>query len=544
MLALAVIPLTLAALSAAPVVPASPVRDSVPLYDDLGTHHFAITTAVPLAQRYFDQGMRLLFGFNHGEAIRAFTEAARLDPDCAMCYWGVAYAYGPHVNAGMDSASAVAAYAAVRQALIRLGRASPREQSYIGALLKRYAARPPGNRAAHDSAYARAMADVVKWYPNDLDAAALYAESLMDLRPWNYWDKKTLEPYPGTTEIVAQLERVIQANPNHPGACHFYIHAVEAAAPEKAVPCAERLAALMPGVGHMVHMPAHIYIRVGRYADAIAANEHAVHVDEVFIEGQKPQGLYPLGYYPHNYHFLAFAATLAGRSAVAIEAAKKTGATTPVAVAKQVPPVEPYLHYPYLTLVTFGRWAELLAMPLPPAELPYSVAMATYARGVALAATGRFADAQAALATVQQLAASGVQGYASAGWTTPSTNLQIAAHALAGEIAARQDSLTSAVEHFRLALAIEDDQLYTEPPDWYYPIRHSLGAVLLRAGNAVEAEDVYRQNLKRFPENGWALFGLAQALRAQGKEAEAAEVDARFAKAWEGADVTLTASRF
>jgi len=544
MFAFAVIPLTVAALGGATTAPPVPVRDSVPLYDDLGTHHVAITTAVPLTQRYFDQGMRLLFAFNHGEAIRAFTEAARLDPNCAMCYWGVGYAYGPHVNAGMDSAGGVAAYAAVRQAVIRLRYASPREQSYIGALLKRYSPTPRANRAALDSAYARGMGGVVTQYPNDLDAAALYAESLMDLRPWNYWDKKTGEPYPGTTEILAQLERVIQANPNHPGACHFYIHAVEAVAPEKAVPCAERLAALMPGAGHLVHMPAHIYVRVGRYADAITANEHAVHVDEAYIEGQKPQGVYPVGYYPHNYHFLAFAATLAGNSAVAIAAAKKTAATTPVEVAKQVPFVEPYLHYPYLTLVSFGRWDELLAMPLPPAELPYSVAMVQYARGVALAATGRFAEAQAALNAVKQIATAGVQAYAGAGWTTPSTNLDIAMHALAGEIAARQDSLSSAVLHFRAALAIEDDQLYTEPPDWYYPIRHSLAAVLLRAGNPAEAEELYRQNLKRFPENGWALFGLAQALRAQGRDAEAADVDARFQKAWQGADVTLVASRF
>jgi tetratricopeptide (TPR) repeat protein len=537
MFVLAAVPLTLALV-------VSPIRDSVPLYDDLGSHHVAISTRVALAQRYFDQGIRLLYAFNHGEAIRAFTEAARLDSTCAMCYWGVAYAYGPHVNAGMDSASGVAAYTAIRQGLLRLRHASPREQAYIGALLKRYAPVPRTERAALDSAYARAMGDVVQRFPDDLDAAALYAESLMDLRPWNYWDKKTGEPYPGTTEILAQLERVMQANPNHPGACHFYIHAVEAVAPEKAVPCAERLASLMPGAGHLVHMPAHIYIRVGRYGDAITANEHAVHADEVFIEGQKPQGIYPVGYYPHNYHFLAFAATLAGRSATAIEAAKKTAATTPVEVAKQVPFVEPYLHYPYLTLVTFGRWTELLAMPLPPAELPYSVGMAQYARGVALAATGRFGDAGAALDAVKRIAAGNVSAYASAGWTTPSTNLDIAAHALAGEIAARQDSLDAAAAHFRAALDIEDAQLYTEPPDWYYPIRHSLGAVLLKAGKPAEAEELYRQDLKRFPANGWALFGLAQALRAQGKEAEAAEADARFQTAWAGADVTLTASRF
>ena len=523
---------------------AGPSRDTVPLYTDLGDHHVPITTSIPLAQRYFDQGMRLVYGFNHGEAIRSFDHAARLDPNCAMCYWGVAYAYGPHVNAGMDSAAAVAAYAALRQAQSRAQHASPRERAYIAALAHRYASNPPADRAALDSAYAAAMGEVVKRYPEDWDAATLYAEALMDKRPWNYWDKKTGEPYPGTSEIVAQLERVLRSDPRHPGACHYYIHAVEAVAPEKAVACAERLAALMPGAGHLVHMPAHIYIRVGRYADAITANRHAVHADDVFIEGQKPHGLYPLAYYPHNHHFLAFAATLTGESALAIEAAKRTAATTPVQVAKQVPFLEPYLYYPYLTLVTFGRWDDLLAMPLPPADLAYSRAMAQYARGVALAARQRFAEAQAALDTLTQIAGSGTQAYAAAGWTTPRTKLQMATHALLGEIAARRGALQEGIAHFREAMKIEDDQLYSEPPDWYYPIRHSLAAALLQAGGAVEAERLYREDLKRFPENGWSLFGLAQALRAQGKGAEAADVDARFARAWAGADVTLTASRF
>src|SRR5437016_940697 len=433
---------------------AGPPRDTVPLYTDLGDHHVAITTHVGLTQRYFDQGMRLLYGFNHGEAIRSFTRAAQLDSSCAMCYWGIAYAYGPHVNAEMDSAAGIAAYTALRQALSRVRHGSPRERAYIAALAHRYAAPPfrPAARAALDSAYAASMGDVVRRYPDDLDAATLYAEALMDKRPWNYWDKKTGEPYPGTSEIVGQLERVLRSDPRHPGACHYYI--------------------------------------------------------------------------------------------LAIEAAKRTAATTPVAVAKRVPLLEPYLHYTYLTLVTFGRWNELLAMPLPPADLAYSRAMAQYARGVALAATRRFAEAQAALDTLKRIAATATRGYASAGWTTPRTNLRIATHALAGEIAARRGALDEGIARFRAAMKIEDDQVYTEPPDWYYPIRHSLGAVLLRAGRPVEAERLYREDLKRFPENGWSLLGLAQALRAQGKSAEAADADARFARAWAGTDVTLTASRF
>src|SRR5438034_844720 len=270
-----------------------PPRDTVPLYTDLGDHHVPITTPVSLAQRYFDQGMRLLYGFNHGEAIRSFNHAAQLDSNCAMCYWGVAYAYGPHVNAGMDSAAGLAAYQALQQALARERAASPRERAYIDALAKRYAPIPPADRAALDAAYAAAMSEVVKRYPNDLDAATLYAEALMDKRPWNYWDKKTGEPYPGTTEIVAQLERVLRANPRHPGACHYYIHAVEAVAPEKAVPCAERLAALMPGAGHVVHMPAHIYIRAGRDTDAIAAGGGPGDAPRPCRAGSTWQGRYP-----------------------------------------------------------------------------------------------------------------------------------------------------------------------------------------------------------------------------------------------------------
>ena len=287
--------------------------DTVPLYDDLGSHHLAVTTTSQRAQAYFDQGLRLVYGFNHGEAIRAFREAARLDPSCAMCWWGVALAYGPHVNGGMDSAAGVAAWEALNKARAARAKASPRERDYIDALSARYSADAPADRARLDSAYARAMGKLVAKYPDDLDAATLYAEALMDLSPWHYWNADGT-PRPDTRTIVLQLERVVAAKPDHPGACHYYIHAVEAVEPEKAVPCAERLAKLMPGAGHMVHMPGHIYIRTGRWNDAIRANEHAIHADETYIAMEKPQGLYPIGYYPHNYHFLAFAATMAGRS--------------------------------------------------------------------------------------------------------------------------------------------------------------------------------------------------------------------------------------
>ncbi|HUF64765.1 MAG TPA: hypothetical protein VMM17_02200 [Gemmatimonadaceae bacterium] len=523
----------LLAVSAA--IPQSPA-DSVPLFDNLGTHTRQITTAQPLAQAYFDQGLRLVYGFNHVEAVRAFTQATQLDPSCAMCYWGLAYGYGPHVNAGMDSAAAVQAYAAIRKAQAVAGGAATWERAYISALAARYAAAPPADRAALDSAYATAMGQVAARYPDDLDAATLYAEALMDLRPWNYWTPSG-EPQPGTTEIISHLERVIQRNPNHPGACHYYIHAVEAVAPELAVPCAERLAQLMPGVGHMVHMPAHIYIRVGRYADAIRANEHAVHADESYIDNQRPQGLYRLGYYPHNYHFLAFAATMAGRRSQALQAARALATKVPADFAEQSPEAQSWMVFPMLTLTTFGAWDEVLAAPAPPESQWFGHALSQYARGVALAALGRGSEARPLVASITTAAAAAPDG-------DPKTALMIAQHALLAEIDARAGNDPSAIAHFQEAAMLEDTMLYYEPPVWFYPIRHSLGAALLRAGRYPEAERVYREDLKRFPLNGWSLYGLGKALRALGRASEADAVDAQFLQAWMSADVQLTASRF
>jgi tetratricopeptide (TPR) repeat protein len=512
-------------------------QNTVPLYTDLGGYHKNIATKVPAAQRYFDQGLRLVYGFNHAEAIRSFARAAQLDPTCAMCNWGIAYAYGPHVNAGMDSASGVRAYEAAQKARALAASGPAWQRGYVDAVNARYVAVPPANRASLDSAYSRAMWDLARKYPNDLDAAALSAESSMDLRPWNYWTSEG-KPYPGTTELVRQLESVIARNPNHPGACHFYIHAVEAANPELAVPCAERLAQLMPGEGHMVHMPAHIYIRVGRYKDAAASNVHAIHTDETFIEGQPQPTVYSLAYYPHNIHFLAFASSMAGRSAQAIDAARTLKSKVNMDVAKNVGMLQEMVPYYALTLTTFGHWDEILAEPLPPAEMRFPMAMAKYARGVAYAAKGDFSNARVALDTVMAI-----------NNATPADNehkapISIAMHALMGEIAMRSGKPDAAIPHFQEALNIEDKGLYFEPPKWYYPVRQSLGEALLKAGRNAEAEQVYREDLKRFPENGWSLYGLAAALRAQGKRPEAAAVEKRFAKAWSDADVRLTASRF
>ena len=523
-------------LTVAPAPPKS-LSDTVPLYTNLGSHHKRISTRVPATQQYFDQGLRLVYGFNHAEAIRSFARAAELDPTCAMCYWGIALAYGPHVNAPMDSASGVAAYAAAQKALALKSHATAPERAYIEAVAQRYEADPSAGRARLDASYSRAMGQLAKTYPKDLDAATLYAESLMDLRPWNYWQPDGT-PYPETKEIVPQLRRVISGNPNHPGACHYYIHAVEAVNPKAAVPCAERLARLMPGEGHMVHMPSHIYARVGRWNDAIQANHHAIHTDEVFIDGQHPMGVYPLAYYPHNIHFLAFASTMAGRSAQAIEASKTLTSKVNLDAVRQVGMLQEMLPYHALTLTTFGKWDDVLAEPLPPEDIHFSYAMAYYARGVAHTAKGQWAEAQAALDTVTAINATTPDG------ADGKTALSIAVHALSGEIATRRGDLDAGINHFREAATIEDGGLYFEPPKWYYPIRHSLGAALLKAGQHAEAEKVYREDLRRFPENGWSQFGLAQALRAQGKNTEAAAAEARFRRAWASTDVTLTASRF
>jgi tetratricopeptide (TPR) repeat protein len=366
---------------------AAAIQDTVPLFTNLGTYHRGITTAVPRAQAYFDQGLRLTYAFNHDEAIRAFRYAAALDPACAMCYWGVANALGPNINLPMEAASGVLAFEAVQRALALSRGASPVERALIEALAQRYAAEPTDQREELDRRYAAAMRQVRQRFPDDHDVLTLHAEAVMNTMPWDYWTPSG-EPREGVAGIVADLESVLAAAPDHPGACHYFIHAVEAAQPERAVACAERLASLMPGAGHLVHMPAHIYIRVGRWADAITANEHAVHSDESYIADVRPTGVYPLAYYPHNHHFLSFAATMAGRREQAVQASRAVRANVAEDVARGVPSLEPLLAQVHLTLVTFGRWDELLREPRPPADLRVATALTQYARGVAFAARG------------------------------------------------------------------------------------------------------------------------------------------------------------
>lgn len=518
---------------------ADPATTAVPLYDNLGDYHYEITTSSPRAQQYFDQGLRLNYAFNHAEAIRAFEEAERLDPACAMCAWGIALAYGPNINAAMDSASGVAAYAAVQRAAARKANATQSEQALIDALATRYADVPPADRAQLDSAYASALREVVGAFPDDPEAGTLYAESLMDLSPWDYWTRDG-EPRPDTPEILAVLERVTAAYPDHPGANHFYIHAVEPVDPDRAVGAAERLAGLMPGAGHLVHMPGHIYVRVGRYLDVIRANEHAVHADETYIRDQNPAfGIYVAGYYPHNYDFLAFAASMIGRSAQAIEAAETMVSIIPTDMLREpgMTFLQQHMTRHMQIKVRFDRWNDILAEPAPAEDLPHARAMWHYARGRALVAVGDVAGAEAELALVQATAADPHVAGLRMEFNTSGGVLAIAVEVLAGHIAAARGDDQAAVDHLRQAVEREADLLYGEPPEWSVPVRQDLGAVLLAAGRFAEAEQVFREDLERFRGNGWSLAGLAHALRAQGRDGEAETVEAELDEAWSTADV-------
>jgi tetratricopeptide (TPR) repeat protein len=511
---------------------------TVPLYGDLGDHHYEITTSVPRAQQYFDQGLRLYYAFNHAEAIRSLGEAQRLDPSCAMCWWAEALAWGPNINLAMDSASAVAAYAAVQKARALGGGATERERALIDALAVRYDASPPPDRAALDRAYAEAMTRLVDRYSDDHEIAVLSAESVMDLMPWDYWTEDG-RPRPGMADALGRLEGVLELNPRHPGACHFFIHAVEKLYPERAVPCAERLAALMPGAGHLVHMPGHIYIRVGRYLEAVQANQHAVHADETYIRDQQPgMGMYTAGYYPHNYDFMAFAAMMIGRSADAIGAAEKVAGLIP-AEAFGTPGMDFLQHWsvrPLLVRVRFARWDELLATEAPPADRPHSRAIWHYARGRALVARGDVAGARREAEALRAIVNGGRLDGMGLEFNPSADVVRIAEGVLTGWIEAGASRFDAAVEALRGAVAREDALLYGEPPEWTVPARHDLGAVLLVAGRAAEAERVFREDLERFPDNGWSLHGLAAALRAQGRTADAGGVEADFRRAWGTAD--------
>src|SRR5688572_6399356 len=513
-----------------------------PRLQNLGSHTFPVSTRNRDAQAFMNQGLNLAYAFNHAEARRAFREAARLDPDLAMAYWGQALVLGPNINALMEPNEEPQAYELVQKAVSMKAGFSAREQAYIEALAQRYSG-TAADRQPRDAAYADAMRRVHERFPDDLDAAMLYVESVMDLRPWGYWQRDGA-PHARTEDIVALTERVLARNPKHPGAVHMYIHLMEGTAtPEKAEQAADTLLTLMPAAGHMVHMPAHIYQRIGRYADAIKSNQLAIAADEDYISQCRAQGVYPMAYYPHNIHFLWFAATADGQSKLAIESARQLASKIDDDTLKNLPLTAGFRMVPYYALTRFGHWDEMLNEPEPPAFNAVLRAVWHYARGLSLVAKNQIPAAEQELRRLIALTSDPSMKEAMFSPNTAAAIVAPAPAVLAGEIAGSRKDFDRAIAHLDKAVRLEDGLVYTEPSEFHYPARHALGAVLLEAGRAAEAETVYWEDLRRNRENGWALYGLMQALRAQGKTADAALTEARFKKAWARADFTPTGSR-
>jgi tetratricopeptide (TPR) repeat protein len=520
------------------------------LIPGLGNYSFRITTSSPEVQRWFDQALMLTYGFNHDAAERSYLKAAELDPDCAMCWWGASLVLGPHVNAAMNPDDNAKAWQRLQRAVALASRASAREQAFIRALEARYAADPPADRRLLDEAYAQATARLVSERPDDLDARVFRAEALMDLQPWDYYDEQ-FTPKGGTAEVVSLLESVLAKNPDHAGALHLYVHAVEASAsPERGVEAADRLRTLIPGSGHLVHMPAHIYARVGRWHDAVIANQVAIAADQKYLSMCRGnyKGVYPLGYVPHNPHFLWFAASMEGASRIAQQAARMTADRVNMPELMRQPGFAGLQHYwmtPWFNDVRFGRWDEIRARPNPAPDLPYITAIWHYAQGMAAVRANRISAAQEHHAALAKLADDPAVA-AMMMWDRYPLSLAtgIAERTLRAELALVRGDTSAAIAALREAVEIEGRVPYDEPPLWHVPVRQSLGVALLQAGDAAEAEEVYREELRRNPANAWSLKGLVVALQQQGKTEQAAQAQREFSVAAQHADVQLVASRF
>jgi tetratricopeptide (TPR) repeat protein len=527
--------------AAAPaVVSAGPHR-----FDTLGALHRPISSTNADAQAWFDQGLRMAYGFNHQAAGQAFAEAVKADPECAICWWGQALVLGPNINVPMVPEAAAPAWDAAQKALALRDKASPVEQMLIDAVVARYAQTAPEDRVPLDRAYADAMKAAVAKFPDDADVQVMYAESLMDLMPWAYWTANG-QASPETPALLAALEKAIALNPDHIGAIHYYIHATEASPdPKRAEPHADRLAALAPGAGHLVHMPAHTYLRLGRYHDAVLINLKATDADATFLSFCKgSNGVYPLGYVPHNWHFIVAAAGYEGNAAMTLRAAQQTAQRADMTMLETLTMMQQFIVAPLMAQARFGRWDEILAAQSPPAALPYPTAIWHFVRGRAFAAKGDLEAARKELAAYEVAAADPRnEGNLLWGINYAPAVLKVGGPFLAGEIAAAAGDHAAAIASLTEAVAAEDALNYNEPADWLLPTRHSLGVALLSAGKAKEAEQVYRKDLELHPDNGWALIGLAQALEAQGKSAEAADAKARFDKAWANSDLKIEASR-
>ncbi|AGA11225.1 hypothetical protein [Sinorhizobium meliloti] len=515
----------------------------VPLWPNLTGHRSFASTASKEAQAYVDQAMMLSFGFNHAEAARSFKQAQELDPSCAICFWGEALVLGPNINAPMDPDANAVALAAVAKAVALAPNASPREQALIAALSRRYA--PDTERTVLDQAYAETMAEVADKFPKDDDLAVLYAEALMDLNPWDYWTDAGAKPKGKTAAIISTLERVLARNPDHVGAIHLYIHVVEASTtPERAERHADRLAKMDIGAGHLVHMPSHIYYRVGRYADSLAVNRRAVATDESFFQAVAPEGLYAGGYYPHNIHFLLVSAQMAGDGPTAIEAAQKLSGVISDELARAAPAfVQPIKAAPLFAHAQFSDPETILAVARPTGDFPFVDAAWHYMRGVAQARRGELDAARSEGAAIAEIARSADLNALEDGGMPAADVLAIAGHVLTARIAQAADDWPAAARAFADAKKVEDRLSYMEPRHWYYPIGQSLGAALLRVGDLDRAENAFLESLVLAPNNGWALFGLSEVYRARGDEVLAEKTSRRWRDAWVGSTSMLRLDR-
>jgi tetratricopeptide (TPR) repeat protein len=525
------------------VGPLQGADETIALYPDLSEIRFTVSASNDQARQYFNQGLMLSYGFNHAGAVRSFREAQRLDPDCALCWWGEAVALGPNINAPMDDRDRGAALAALQRAVALKDRAAPVERALIEAAAVRYSADPAADRAALDGAYADAMLAVAGRFPDHDDVAVLAAEAAMNTTPWNYWEADRRTPIGRTGEAIRLVEQVLARNPGHPQAAHLHIHLLEAADPARAEAAADRLATLPSSAGHLVHMPAHIYLVRGRYADSIRVNVAAVRADEAWIRASNDQGLVRYGYYPHNVHFIVASAQMAGDMSTAIEEATRLRALLDPDTTARIAWIQAIDAAPYLAMAQFASPEAVLAMPGADARLPYVGAMRLYARAVAHA---QRRDRAAFDATMAEFAA--VRGSdAFAGMVAqgmPAPDLLALAEATAhGRMAFHQGRYEDAVRHYRDAVAVESRLAYMEPSWWYYPVSQSLGAALLRAGRADEASQAFRQALIQTPNNGWALYGLAESEAAQGHVAEAAAARRALRQAWLGDPAWLRLER-
>ena len=518
--------------------PAAPAAAT--LLPGLGTHHHAIATSSAEAQRFFDQGLTLLYGFNHGQAIRQFQRAAELDPRSPMPLWGIALAYGPNINDfEMDRERARTADEYVRKAKALSESAGGREQAYVNALAVRYSSDPAADLKKLQADYAQAMRGLAAAYPADLDAQVLYAESLMDLHPWQLWTADG-RPSEVTEEVMRVLESVLARDPLHPGANHYYIHTMEGSpTPEKALASARRLETLVPAGGHLVHMPAHIYARTGRFHASANSNAAAAAIDERYMRRTGSRvGMYPLMYYNHNVHFESYAAAMAGQYARARRTAGKLIANVTPFIS-DMPMLEGFLPQQDYVLLRFSKWNDLLALPAPAAAMPLAGAVHLFARGVAQAGkrdvAAAAAEEEAFSAALAKIPADMPVGVLN----TAGQMFAVARPLLAGRIAAARGDVAAAIEQYRAAVAAEDRLAYDEPPTWYYPVRETLGGALLAAGRPAEADRVFRDDLAINPGNGRSLFGLWKSLAAQGRKADAAAALSRFRRAWAHADVVL-----